>query len=249
MTVFEFRSMESFLHNRDVRYKLFCFAGIAISGLYAGYGGLFLLMFFPVVFLFKLGLPVRMLLKDLRFFLLLLLFLFIARTLSTPGDVLIAYKRLLITREGLVMAGMVCTRLFLTVLMCVILMATTKISRIREAVVWLFAPVPLIPEKRIATMIGLLVRFLPIILRQATVISTAQRSRCIENRKNPVFRIRTFSIPFIKRVFYTADNLAIAMESRCYTENRTIPGFSSDTGDWGMVACCLLMCSIAVYIS
>ena len=249
MTVFEFRSTDSFLHKRDVRLKLFCFALIAVTGLYAGYGGLCLLMMLPAGFLLRLGVPVKTMVRELRYFLLLLLFVFMARALSTPGDALISYKDISVTREGLAMGGMVCTRLFLTVILCMTLMLTTKISRIRDAVAWLFAPVPLIPEKRIATMIGLLVRFLPIVLRQANVISIAQRSRCIENRKHPIFRIRTFSIPFVRRVFNTADKLAIAMESRCYTEDRTSPGFSSDAGDRMMAAVCSVTCFMAVYIS
>jgi biotin transport system permease protein len=249
MTVFEFRSANSFLHNRDVRYKLFCFALITIAGLHVGFNGLCLLMIVPVVFLLRQHIPVTMIVRDLRFFLLLLGFVFFARALSTPGDAFITYKNLEVTRQGLIMAGLVCMRLVLTVFMCLTLIVTTKISRIREAVAWFFTPVPFIPEKRTATMIGLLVRFLPIILTQANVISTAQRARCIENRKNPVFRLATFSIPFMKRVFYTADNLAIAMESRCYSENRTSPGFSSGYSDWGMVAFALFICFAAVYIS
>ena len=248
MTVFEFRSMDSFLHKRDVRHKLFCFALIAVTGLYAGYGGLFLLMLLPAGVLARLGIPAKIMLRDLRYFLLLLLFVFMARAFSTPGDALISYKDISVTREGLVTGGVVCTRLFLTVILCMTLMLTTKISRIREAVAWLFAPVPLIPEQRVATMIGLLVRFLPIVLRQANVISTAQRSRCIENRKNPIFRIRMFAVPFIRRVFYTADKLAIAMESRCYTEGRTGSGFSSDAGDRLMAVVCSAACCMAVYI-
>jgi len=247
MTVFEFRSMDSFLHNRDVRYKLFCFAAMTITGLYAGYSGLFLLMMFPICYILRLRISLVMIIRDTRFFLLLLGFVFFARALSTPGETLITYKSVDITRQGLTMAGIVCVRLVLTVLMCLILMVTTKISRIREAVAWLFAPVPFIPEKRTATMIGLLVRFLPIILTQAKVISIAQRARCIENRKNPVFRLASFSVPFIKRVLYTADNLAIAMESRCYSEDRTGPGFSPNTTDRVMAVFCALLCCAAVY--
>jgi len=249
MTVFEFRSDDSFLHRRDVRCKLFCFAVCTIAGLHVGFNGLYLLMIIPFVFLLRQHIPVKMIVRDLRFFLLLLVFVFVARALSTPGDALITYKNMEVTRQGLVMAGLVCMRLVLTVLMCLILIVSTKISRIRDAVAWFFTPVPLVPEKKIATMMGLLVRFLPIILTQAKVISTAQRARCIENRKNPVFRLATFSIPFMKRVFYTADNLAIAMESRCYSEDRTSPGFSLDFKDWGMVVSALFICFTAVYIS
>ncbi len=248
MTVFEFQPGNSFLHCLDVRFKLVCFAMVTIVGLAAGFKGLCLLLTIPVVFLLKQRIPVVMIVRDLRFFLLLLVFVFSARVLSTPGDTLIIYKNIEMTRQGLVMGGLVCMRLMLTVLMSLTLIVSTKVFRIREAVAWFLAPVPFIPEKRIATMIGLLVRFLPVILAQAKITSDAQRARCIENRKNPVFRLTAFSIPFMKRIFYTADALATAMESRCYSENRTNAGFSSGPKDWGIVVLAICLCLLAGYM-
>jgi energy-coupling factor transporter transmembrane protein EcfT len=104
-----------------------------------------------------------------------------------------------------------------------LLMATTRIAHIRAALVWFLAPIPLVDEKALATMVGLLVRFLPVILFQAAEISDAQRARGIERRKNPLIRLVKFSIPLFRRVFLSADELAAAMQARCYSEQRTLP--------------------------
>jgi biotin transport system permease protein len=74
-------------------------------------------------------------------------------------------------------------------------------------------------------MIGLIMRFVPVILDQAKETSKAQRVRGVENRKNPVYRLIKLAIPLIRRTFESADKLAVAMEARCYSENRTDQGF------------------------
>jgi biotin transport system permease protein len=70
-------------------------------------------------------------------------------------------------------------------------------------------------------MVSLFVRFLPLLLEKATEVSDAQKSRCFHLKKNPVKKIKNITVPLITKVFNSADNLAIAMASRCYNENRT----------------------------
>ena len=72
-------------------------------------------------------------------------------------------------------------------------------------------------------MLGLVVRFLPVILFQASEIADAQRARGIERRKNPLIRLMKFTVPLFRRVFLSADELTAAMQARCYSEQRTLP--------------------------
>jgi energy-coupling factor transporter transmembrane protein EcfT len=65
-------------------------------------------------------------------------------------------------------ALIVCWRLLLVVSMGVLLMATTRTADIRAALVWYLKPIPVVDEKMAATMVGLVVRFLPVILFQAS---------------------------------------------------------------------------------
>ena len=123
-------------------------------------------------------------------------------------------------------ALIVCWRLLLVVFMGVLLMATTRTADIRAALVWYLKPIPFVNEKMAATMVGLVVRFLPVILFQAGEIADAQRARGIERRKNPLIRLMRFTIPLFRRVFLSADELVAAMQARCYNEHRTLPDLS-----------------------
>ena len=84
-------------------------------------------------------------------------------------------------------------------------------------------------------MISLLVRFIPMILSQARETADAQRARCIECRKNPVVRLVKLTVALLRRIFEDADRLVVAMEARCYTEDRTGPSFSATRLDWAVL--------------
>lgn len=88
---------------------------------------------------------------------------------------------------------------------------------------------------------GLILRFVPVILDQARETAEAQKARAVENRKNPVYRLTKFSFPLIRRTFERADDLVAAMEARAFTEHRTDPELTADKRDWValMVVCCL----------
>lgn len=105
--------------------------------------------------------------------------------------------------------------------MGVLFSCSTQASSLNRAVAWFLKPVPFIPEKRVGVMVSLFVRFLPLILEKADEVSESQRARCAHLQKNPVKRIRNITVPLLKKVFQSADTLAIAMASRCYDENRT----------------------------
>ena len=79
---------------------------------------------------------------------------------------------------------------------------------------------------------GLIVRFIPVILNQAKETAEAQRSRCVENRKNTLYRLVRLGIPLIRRTFEQADRLIVAMAARCYSENRTEPALCATRKDW-----------------
>jgi energy-coupling factor transporter transmembrane protein EcfT len=137
---------------------------------------------------------------------------------------------------------MVCWRLLLVVFMGILLMATTRTADIRAALVWLLRPVPLVNEKMAATMVGLVVRFLPVILYQAAEISDAQRARGIERRKNPMVRLMRFTLPLFRRVFLSADELAVAMHARCYSEHRTLRQLAFSRLDGQVAGVGFLLC-------
>ena len=126
--------------------------------------------------------------------------------------------------------------------------ATTRSSEIKAGVQWFLKPVPGVPAERVATMLSLVARFMPLILEQAAKTSDAQRARASENRRNPLRRLTAFGIPFLRRTFETADNLAVAMEARCYSETRTDPDLTTRRKDWLLFGAAVALILTAVYL-
>jgi energy-coupling factor transporter transmembrane protein EcfT len=245
LNVLGFHAGDSVLHKLDVRFKLLFVVVISLSSLKAFVPSLSLLTLVLMVALMSAGLSLKTALKDLRYVFWLLLFVFMARSLSVPGSSVIEFKSVSVTREGLYEGAIVCWRLVIVIMTGLSFVLTTRSSEIKAAVEWMLKPFPWVPAKRIAIMLSLIVRFIPLIFEQAKKTTEAQRARGVENRKNPVYRLKMFGIPLMRRVFERADNLALAMEARCYSENRTDSLLSSDIRDWialaGVVGLCFMI--------
>ena len=127
---------------------------------------------------------------------------------------------------------MVCWRLLAVVALGLLFTASTKPSLVRAGVERLLAPIPLIPHQQVGTMIGLLVRFVPVVLALARETGEAQRARGVERRRNPLTRLLKLCIPLLRRVFLGADELALAMEGRCWGGERTGPALVMSGRDW-----------------
>lgn len=248
-TTMGFRPGRSVLHRLDARFKLVSLAMVSIVTLRADFWGLAGLTVLGLAAIRHIGIPLRSILGEMRYFAVLLLLVFIARALSTPGTALTSLIGITVTREGVTDGGLVCWRLACVVLAGLIFIAATRPSEIRGAVIWVLAPVPWIPERRAGTMISLLVRFIPMILNQARETADAQRARCIECRKNPVVRLVKLTVALLRRIFEDADRLVIAMEARCYSEDRTGPSFSATRLDWTVLLATAAVCSGVVFLS
>ncbi|MDF1593241.1 MAG: energy-coupling factor transporter transmembrane component T [Desulfobacterales bacterium] len=232
LTSFSYQVGRSLAHGLDARFKLLFLVLISLASLKAGLWALLFLCGGLWWILSDLRLPLVAVLRELRYFLFLLIVVFAARALATPGEAVFTSALITITREGLVDGVLVCWRLLLIVLLGLLLTATTRPSEIRAAVEWILKPIPAVPAKRIGTMMGLIMRFIPVILNQVRETAEAQRARGVENRENPLYRLTKLGIPLIRRTFENADRLITAMEARCYSENRTGPELKSTPRDW-----------------
>jgi energy-coupling factor transporter transmembrane protein EcfT len=245
LTVFRFRPGQSLLHRLDVRFKLLFLVLLSLASLRSGAAGALLLILAFTGLIFYLRISFFSLCRTVRYFLLLLAVIFAVRAFSAPGAQVWGAGGITISREGLFEGAGICLRLWLLVLMGLTFIATSRPSEVRSAVAWILKPVPLVPESRVATMLSLIIRFIPLIFDQAAKTGEAQRARGIENRKNPAYRLKRFTIPFMRRIFEDADRLVIAMEARCYREDRTGHSFAARPADWAAAAvvggACLLL--------
>lgn len=245
---FGYHHAATWLHDLDARVKMAAMVLFSMASLRACDAALAMAFLVVMLLLYQIRLPVWRWFHSLRWYLLLLLAIVLVRAMTTPGEPLFGLPRLPLSRqgadEGLLLAG----RLLVVTLFGLLLTATTRPSQIRSAVEWYLRPVPFIPHRQAATMIGLLVRFIPVILTQATEQGEALRARAIDNRRNPLRRTVFLCMPLLRRTFVTADRLALAMEARCYGDRRTVQPWRMAARDWTALAIagglCLLMLAV-----
>lgn len=241
----------SLLHELDARVKLLALAAISISSLSAGGVLLVLACMVTAAGIHLARCPLLACIVAMKWYMVLLFCVIVARTLTTAGDPLfpagVSFATSLIETlpmswQGLMAGVLLALRLLLVALLGLLLTLTTRPSHLRAAVEWFLAPVPLIPHRQVATMVGLLVRFIPVILNQAAEVGEALRSRSVDNRANPWRRMTALAMPLLRRTFVTADRLAMAMEARCYGNERTAHSFRLTHRDWWAMGVALLLC-------
>jgi len=246
LSSFSYRPGFSFIHKIDTRFKLLFIVIIGISSLKTSLPGI-LLLSLPVVFgLVMVGISLWQVVRDLSVFIFFLAFIFAVRAFSAGGTVLLDIFGMSLTYDGLIEGSIVCLRIFLIVLLGLLFTATTRTAEVKAAIDWILRPFPFISGGRVSTMAGLMMRFIPVIFGQARETSSAQKARCIENRKNPVYRMVKFSIPLLERIFYDAGRISMAMEARCYSDIRTGQKLSSKINDWVSLLVIISLCIMSV---
>ena len=247
LTFFSFYPGRSLVHQLDARFKIFFVIVLSFICLNTSFQGLAALSTLITAVIFSIRLPLTHVIKELRYFLLLIVLIFVARTLSSDGTPDVNFRIFTISLNGLGAGLLICWRLAFIVFCGLAFISTTRSSQIKAAVQWYLKPVPFIPEKKVGTMMSLIMRFVPVILDQAKETLEAQKARGIENRKNPVYRLVKLGIPVIRRTFEQADDLVLAMEARCYSDSRTNPPLISHKRDWLSLLAIMVLC-IALYV-
>ncbi|RPH49239.1 MAG: energy-coupling factor transporter transmembrane protein EcfT [Desulfobacteraceae bacterium] len=246
LTAFSYRAGFSIVHSIDARFKLLLLVIIGVSGLKASPAGLLFLFIFVLSGLIHAGIRLRDLFEELRLFLCFLLFIFVIRAFSADGTGLIKIYSISLFTGGLKEGLLICLKLLVMALLGLLFVTTTRMLEIKAAIEWILKPFPFAAGNRISTMTGLMMRFIPVILEKAKETSDAQKARCIENRKNPLYRMVKFAIPLLGRTFNNAGRIAVAMEARCYSDTRTGYKLSSKKNDWIMLFAVILICMATI---
>lgn len=245
LTGFGYQAGNSVIHQLDPRTKLFGFIILNLSVATSSGAGLAIHVCFLLLCAAVIRIPPGQLIRETRFLFLFLGFLIVIRSLTTPDTIKFTLGPVDVTRRGVMEGVLLSWRIITIVFWALLFTRTTRPLEIKATIQWFLRPVPLIPEKRVAMMISLMIRFIPAILEQSAEIDEALKTRCIQHRKNPFYRIRVFLTPFTRRVFTSADHLADAMISRCYSEERTEPVFTAKKKD-GLFLALTIVASILI---
>ncbi len=225
LTPFAFAAGRSILHRHDIRFKLASLALMTTACVSAPAGGLALVTLVLAALAVHIKLPLHLFRGELRLLALFLLFILAARALTTPGAVIAAVGPAVVTRQGLVEGGVIGWRLVNIVLLSLLFVRSTRPAEIKAGVAWLLRPVPGIDAGKAAVMVGLIVRFIPVLHHQINQSRIAWRARGGDRRRNPLRQIKHLVMPAMRRTILSADQLALAMEARCFSPRRTDPAF------------------------
>lgn len=198
--------------------------------------------------LFICKVPVLDLLRETRLFGAFLLFVWLVRALGTPGRELLALGPVVLTAEGAGQGGVICWRLMAVLVAGLLFIRTTRMAEVRAATAWLLKPIPLINGQQAATMLGLLVRFIPMIFTQAREIRQALQARSIHRRRNPVTRLTAMAFPLLRHTFIKADHIAVAMAARGYSGATTPFVHASKPRDWALLGVAIVLAAMQFLI-
>ena len=248
INIFHYLPQKSIIHMLDGRIKLICIICFSIA-ITAAVKAIDLSILTCVLFitLIEAGLPVKKILSEIRYFLFLISMVVIVHSFSIPGVPLSIVPIPGLTLEGLRSGLFFGWRISLIILTCAILIGTTPLTTLKNVIEWFLRPLPFVRETRVGTMFSLTLILIPLIFDQASEMMDTLKSRCIEARKNPIRHIVFLAFPLLLQTFRRADEMALAMESRCYSEDRTLAEFKTNLRDWLVLSFTILICSFIVF--
>ena len=147
----------------------------------------------------------------------------------TPGRELVSFWKITITYEGLVRAVFMVLRITMLIAGTFLLTYTTSPIALTDAMEILFGPLKKlkVPVHEMSMMMSMALRFIPTLIEETDKIMSAQKARGADFETGNLFQraraLLPLLVPLFVSAFRRADELAVAMECRCYhgDEGRT----------------------------
>ena len=230
ITIGQFYPADSILHRLDPRVK-FIGTFLFLISLFVvdSFWGYALATVFLAAAIGLSKVPVKFMLKGLKPLFIILLITVLFNLFLMPGEVLWSAGFLKITREGVVQAVKIGIRLIYLVIGSSIMTLTTTPNQLTDGMEKILAPLNKIkvPVHEISMMMSIALRFIPILLEETYKIMKAQIARGADFESGNIIQRAKSMVPLLVPLFISAfrraDDLAMAMEARCYHggDNRT----------------------------
>ena len=222
----QYYPVKSLLHRLDPRIKLLMMITYIVMIFFVksfiGYAvvALFLLL---TIALSKV--PFLKVIKSLKMIIFLVIFTVIMSLLFYRGeaeDILWKWSFIKIYKEGLLNAGRMALRLIFLVIGPTMLTYTTTPVELTDGLESLLKPLKVIhfPVHELAIIMSIALRLIPTLIEETDKIQSAQKARCADFESGNIFKRAKAMLPVIIPLFVSsfrrADELADAMDSRCY---------------------------------
>ena len=223
ITLGQFFPGDSLLHRLDPRTKIvllfFFLAAIFVFDSPLAYAAL---TAFTAALIAVSRVPLLLMLKTLKPLSWIIAFTFVIHLVSTPGDAFFHVWIFDLTWQGAAKGFFIALRLALLILLSALLTYTTSPLALTDALETLMQPAKRVgvPAHEIAMMMTIALRFVPTLIEEADKIMKAQQARGADFTEGSVIeRVKGFVpvlVPLFISAFRRADDLALAMEARCY---------------------------------
>ena len=168
------------------------------------------------------GVHPKALVKGLKPILFIICFTAVLNLLYTPGEALVSFWVFTITREGILQAFFMVLRLTMLIMGTFLLTYTTSPIALTDGLETLLNPLKKlhVPVHELAMIMSIALRFIPTLIEETDKIMSAQKARGADFESGNLFQRAKALVPILVPLFISAfrraDELAVAMECRCY---------------------------------
>ncbi len=168
------------------------------------------------------GVSPKALVRGLKPVLLIICFTAVLNLFYTPGEELVHFWIFRITKEGLFTAFFMVLRITMLIMGTFLLTYTTSPIALTDGLETLLAPLKKIkvPVHELAMMMSIALRFIPTLIEETDKIMSAQKARGADFESGSILDRAKALVPILVPLFISAfrraDELAVAMECRCY---------------------------------
>ena len=230
ITLGQYYQTDSVFIRLDARVKLVATLAFIVSlFIVNSFWGYLIAAAFLVVMIRLSHVPFKFMVRGMKAIVFLLVVAGVFNLFLTPGEVVVSFWKLKITKEGIKLALLMAARLCFLIIGSSIMTLTTTPNQLTDAMEKLLGPLKKIhvPVHEIAMMMSIALRFIPILLEETDKIMKAQIARGADFESgNLITRAKNLVpllVPLFISAFRRANDLAMAMEARCYRggEGRT----------------------------
>lgn len=224
LTVGQYYPADSVVHKLDPRVKLFGTMIFLIAVFsFRGWAGFALITVFLAGIIRLSKVPFRYMIKGLKAIIVLMAVTAFFNLFLTSGtNVIWQWKWIRITQEGIETAAKMLFRLIYLILGTSIMTLTTTPNELTDGLEKSLRPLQVIhvPIHEIAMIMAIALRFIPILVEETDKIMKAQMARGADFENGNLIKRAKALIPLLVPLFISAfrraNDLAMAMEARCY---------------------------------
>lgn len=257
ITIGQYFPGNSVIHRLDPRFKIIITA-FFITMLFVadGFTGLAIGVVFLIVAFLLSGIKFKMMAKSIKPIIPIIIFTSVLNLFFLDGAVLVKFWVFKITDTGITTSIFMIVRIIALIMGTALLTYTTSPITLTDAIERLLSPLKKIklPVHELAMMMTIALRFIPTLIEETDKIMSAQKARGADMESGGLVQrakaLVPILIPLFVSAFRRAEELALAMECRCYRggEGRTrLRQLKSTANDYiAMSVVVLFLCAVIV---